>query len=327
MAMYSVELRRYIKNYSQYENPRASVKEKIEVGQPHLFDFEYPFFDETKRKDFERKWIRRFYMTEIGFETIELFKFHLENWMNEKMPYYNQRFESELIKFDPLMNTIMDKTQDHTKDLTTRLDSKDNGDFETHTASDGESSSESTGNMISDGTVDQNGTSKNDESGTKNGNNKNVNDGSSFSRNVIADTPDKRLEITTDDGKGILKYASKIDENTGKTHNDETITIDEDTTKNQNGVTTDKSVSHDEANSKSNTNGETHEVGKATGVNSLTGVRDGKNNEIGNQKEHYLGKIGVETYSEMLQKYRDTFIRIESEIYEECRKDLFMLVY
>jgi len=35
----------------------------------------------------------------------------------------------------------------------------------------------------------------------------------------------------------------------------------------------------------------------------------------------------VETYSEMLTKYRETFLRIESEIYDECRKDLFMLVY
>ena len=327
MALYSIELRRYIDHFSQYDFPRPSIREKIEKGRSHLFDFDYPFFDESKRKEFETKWIRRFYMNEIGFETIELFKFHLENWMNEKMPYYNKRFESELIKFDPLMNTVMDRTKDHSKDLTTRLDSKENGSFETHSANDNETHVVGTGSMINDGTVDNTGTSKTDTIGTKKGNNKNVNDGTNFARTLDEDTPDGRLDITTEEGKGIIVSASKINEVTGKDHNDETITIDENTSSNTTGNTTDKTISHDEASSKTATDSESHDVGKITGTNETTGLKDGKNNEIGNEKEHYVGKIGVETYSEMLMKYRETFLRIESEIYEECRKDLFMLVY
>jgi len=327
MAMYSIELRRYIDSFSQYQYPRPSIKEKIDIGQPHLFDFDYPFFDESKRKDFERKWIRRFYMTEVGFETIELFKFHLENWMNEKMPYYNQRFESELIQFDPLKNTEMTREKDHIKDGTSNLDSKEDGQFETHTANDNETHVVGTGSMTSDGTVDNNGTSKNDETGTKKGNNTNTSDGTNFTRTLEEDTPDGRLDITTEDGKGIIRYASKISENTGKDHNQENISIDENTSKNATGETTDKSVSHDEANTKSASDSESHDVGKATGTNGTIGNKNGKTNEKFNENENYVGKIGVETYSEMLEKYRKTFIRIEEEIYEECRKDLFMLVY
>jgi len=375
MALYSDELYNYIDHFSQYDYPPKSIKEKIEVGQPHLFDFEYPFFDETKRKDFERKWIRRFYMTEVGFETIELFKFHLENWMNEKMPYYNQRFKSELIQFDPLMNTIMDRSKDKTvdgtrndkvdtsgnKNGTFHIDTKDNeetknntsenGTFETNTQNDGTSHNETTGNAVSDGTIDNTGTSKTDVTGTKKGNNKNTSDANDFARVLEEDTPDGRLDITTEDGKGIIRYASKINENTGKNHNEEIISIDENTSSNTNADTTDKSVTHDETNSKATSDGTTKDVGKASGTNETTGVQsgskdksgfqDGKNTETStgnsnleqetNQKasenEHYLGKIGVETYSEMLMKYRETFLRIESEIYEECRKDLFMLVY
>lgn len=355
MAMYSVELKRYIDHFTQYEFPPKSIKEKIEIGTPYLFDFEYPFFDESKRKEFERKWVRRFYMTEIGFETIELFKFHLENWMNEKMPYYNQRFKSELIEFDPLMNTVMDRNKDKVvdgtrndnvdtignKNGTFHTDTKENGSFETHTANDNETHSVTNSTLTSDGTIDQNGTSKTDETGTKKGNNKNTSDGTNFARTLEEDTPDGRLDITTEDGKGIIRYASKINEVTGKDHNDETISIDENTTKNSTGETTDKSVTHDESKGHSATDSESHDVGRATGTNETTGFQDGrtnedrtgnskldqKTNETGNEKEHYVGKIGVETYSEMLQKYRETFIRIESEIYEECRKDLFMLVY
>ena len=341
MAQYTHELRRYIDSFSQYSSKPLSIKERINIGQPHLFDFDYPFFDESKRKDFERKWIRRFYMTEVGFETIELFKFHLENWMNEKMPYYNQRFESELIKFDPLKNTEMqrDKTKSidgsRNDDVTTtgnkngtfHIDTKENGSFDTQTANDNESKGNNSGTMSSDGTVDNNGTSKNDETGTKKGNNSNTSDGTNFARVLEEETPDGRLDITTEDGKGIIRYASKINENTGKDHNQENINIDENTSKNSTGETTDKSVTHDEANTKSASDSESHDVGKATGTNGTIGNKNGKTNEKFNENENYVGKIGVETYSEMLTKYRETFLRIESEIYDECRKDLFMLVY
>lgn len=327
LAMYSIELRRYIDSFSQYQFPRPSIKEKIDIGTPHLFDFDYPFFDETKRKDFERKWVRRFYMTEVGFETIELFKFYLENWMNEKMPYYNQMFKSELLEFDPLRNFEIDKKKDHSKDGTSRLDTNEDGKFETHTANDNETHVVGTGSMTSDGTVDSNGTTKLDETGTKKGNNKNESTGNNFARTLESDTPDKRIAITTEDGQGVIEYASKINEVTGKNNDTENITIDENTTKNSNGNTTDNTTTHDEANTKSATDSESHDVGKATGTNNATGFKDGKTHENGNQNEHQIGKYGTETYSEMLMKYRETFLRIESEIYEECRKDLFMLVY
>lgn len=355
MAMYSIELRRYIDSFSQYQNPRTSIKEKIEIGRPHLFDFDYPFFDESKRKDFERKWIRRFYMTEVGFETMELFKFHLENWMNEKMPYYNKRFKSELIQFDPLMNTVMDKQKDHSKDGkrndvidetqnkdgTFHIDTHDEGKFQTNTTNDGTSHNEGTGNVVSDGTVDGKTDKTVEDIGSKKGNNKNTTDGTNFARILEEDTPDGRLDITTEDGKGIIRYASKINENTGKDHSEEIQSIDESTKKNGLDNTIEKTTSHDEANSKTTSDGTTKDVGSATGTNENNGFQDGRNNEnkvgnsqldqktneVGNQNEHYVGKIGVETYSEMLQKYRETFIRIESEIYDECRKDLFMLVY
>mgnify|MGYP001604760735 FL=1 len=44
-------------------------------------------------------------MREIGFETVGLFKFKLENKLNEIMPYYNQLYLSERMEFDPLANT------------------------------------------------------------------------------------------------------------------------------------------------------------------------------------------------------------------------------
>ncbi|AZU99786.1 lower collar protein [Bacillus phage DK2] len=355
MALYSIELRRYIDHFTQYERPQPPIKRRIEVGQPHLFDFDYPFFDESKRKEFERKWIRRFYMREVGFETIELFKFHLENWMNERMPYYNQRFKSELIKFDPLMNTVMDREKNktidgsRTDDITTKgnkngtfhVDTKDNGKFHTDSQADNDGISNSTGNYNADGTVTQKGDSLENQTTTKVGDNTVNSNGTNFVRNLDEDTPDGRLDITTEDGKGIIRYASKIHESTGKNTNQDVTSIDERGTRQTTGETNDSSVSHDEGKTTNQTTTENHETAKVDGTTENSGFQDGRNNEDttgnsnldqktnqkGNETEHYLGKIGVETYSEMLMKYRETFLSIETEIYDECERKLFMLVY
>jgi hypothetical protein len=39
------------------------------------------------------------------------------------------------------------------------------------------------------------------------------------------------------------------------------------------------------------------------------------------------GKIGSQSYSQMVQEYRETFLRIEKDLFSEMRKELFMVVY
>jgi hypothetical protein len=82
----------------------TSTKDRIEQGRKILFDFDYPIFDETYRVDFETRFIRKFYMREIGFETEGLFKFNLETWLTIEMPYWNKMYESTLLAYDPLKN-------------------------------------------------------------------------------------------------------------------------------------------------------------------------------------------------------------------------------
>lgn len=63
---------------------------------------DYPIFDELYRKPLNDKIIEHYSFREIGFETAELFKRFLNRTMNEIMPYYNQLYKSELLKFTPL---------------------------------------------------------------------------------------------------------------------------------------------------------------------------------------------------------------------------------
>ena len=110
-----VLLKRYIESFTYY-HPELSRKERIEVGRKQLFDFDYPFYDETKRAEFETKFINHFYLREIGSETMGSFKFNLDEYLNLNMPYWNKMFLSNLEEFPIFddMDYTIDEKQKYT---------------------------------------------------------------------------------------------------------------------------------------------------------------------------------------------------------------------
>jgi hypothetical protein len=256
MATYTITLKEIVDLYAL--DGATNLRDKIELARTKIFDFDYPFYDETKRADFETDFIRNFFMREIGFETEELWKFQLENYLRINMGYWNNLFKSELIQFNPLDNTKTDSTHDTTNDQTM------NGSSETKGNSNGTSSQSTNGSLV-----------END-----------------FQRHLESDTPDTRLSITANDGQGVIEYANRIDEDT-----------------NNNSKTSSGAAS-----------GSTTESSDATSTASQT------TNETESAITHKEGKIGVQSFSKMLQEYRETFLRIEKEIFKEMNQ-LFMLVY
>ena len=69
---------------------------ELRMLENNLFDFEYPFYDEEHKIEFEKKFIYHYYFNEIGFETIARFKQYLKAYLFRVMPYYNQLYEIEL---------------------------------------------------------------------------------------------------------------------------------------------------------------------------------------------------------------------------------------
>lgn len=63
----------------------------VEDGQ-EIFDFNYPFYNEERRKQFEQHFIEHFYFDEIGQETPARFKHRLKIKLNLIMPYWNKIF-------------------------------------------------------------------------------------------------------------------------------------------------------------------------------------------------------------------------------------------
>lgn len=73
----------------------------------------YPIFDENYRASLNAKIVEHYYFREIAFETVALFVRFLNRKMNEIMPYYNQLYQSALLKITPL--TRLDYTEDYKK--------------------------------------------------------------------------------------------------------------------------------------------------------------------------------------------------------------------
>ena len=95
MARYTLELR------TIYEDPNFK-----------LFDFDYEFYDNALKSNFERKFFEHYYFDEIGFPTIQKFKHMLKAKLNLIMPYYKQLYNIEVqsINVDFLLQKDLKET-------------------------------------------------------------------------------------------------------------------------------------------------------------------------------------------------------------------------
>lgn len=141
----------------------------IAEAAPLFFNFNFPFYDETKRAEFEQNFLRHFYMREIGLETIDYFMLRLEDKLNTIMPYYNKLLTANAKEYDPFYNEIIDESI--TRDRT----GKTNGTDTTAT------SSNSTTKGTTTNTTESNANDSNQQSDLPQGNLANFNDDSYLS--------------------------------------------------------------------------------------------------------------------------------------------------
>ena len=80
----------------------TNINSVLDKSWNKVFDFDFPLFDDNYRKALCIKILRHFYTREICEETVGLWKLRLNDKLNMIMPYYNQLYESELIKINPL---------------------------------------------------------------------------------------------------------------------------------------------------------------------------------------------------------------------------------
>lgn len=214
MSKYTTEVRFICESKSGLENSSGAdnVDEVITGAWNKIFTSKAPFFDESYRSVLCQKILKHYYLREICCETVGIWKL----WMNERletiMPYYNQLYESELIKFEPLNDVNLTRKHDRTVDGTEERN--------------GETSDTSNGTREVTGTNDTNetGTGKTTTSASSD----------ATKRDLYSDTP--QGAITGLENENYLTNARKITDGVTSSGNENTNTtrnIDNDYTENE----------------------------------------------------------------------------------------------
>lgn len=159
----------------------------------NLFDFEYNFYSDEARPNFEQLFKDYFRFREIGFETVPRFKHELKSKLNLIMPYYTQLYETEVKSKD--INFLLNKdlketfTRELTQTGTEDSSSQNSGtDISTNTSStEASSNSTSKESYLDNGNADINLTEGN-LTGVSGNNSEGSTASSSSTNNTISST-------------------------------------------------------------------------------------------------------------------------------------------
>lgn len=141
MAQDTIQLRtfvtQWVKDAGAYNSAMPEWKQDFSPAYARLGLDEYPIYDESKRRRLNDKFIRHYWMREIGCETVGHFCLWCSNTFNEIMPYYNKMYETELLSVEHLLGIKRRKVVDMLRDFDEI--SSGNGSADTSTSSTGKS--------------------------------------------------------------------------------------------------------------------------------------------------------------------------------------------
>lgn len=304
MARYTVELR---------EIHKSGLK---------IFNFDYDFYDPSKKSEFEQKFINHFYFREIGVETVGRFQHYLKCKCDEVLPYYNLLFKTALYEYDVKNNYNL--TETFTKTSTNARTATEN--------------------------VNQNGTANNTETATANKTNtlnsttdhtennevnrtEEVNESGKLDKTSTSDIDGKKVESDTPPGllsmadikNNVYASRAEIEDTTNKIVDEQTNSADK--TSNSNDSTLIDAFDKVNATSTDTQTGTTINNGTSTAATNAT------RNENDNNTETYtlerVGDIGVDTTPDKLKKHieiQKIFTTIYTQFFDQC-EDLFMQLY
>lgn len=315
MSKYTTEVRFICESLTGYDESQGydDIDSIIDDAIPLIFSFDFPIFDESYRNVLCTKILRHYYTREIGLETYGLWKLKLQTKLNEIMPYYNQLYKSELLKFNPLYDVDMTtvNTGSKTGESTTignssnsRTRSDKNNLSEVDNAED---SRTNTSNGHSDVTSQNTSVEKGENSNQKIGTN----------RDLYSDTPQGALNGV--ESENYLTNARKITDNVTDTSSSQKDSVGVNT---QTGSDTNTET----------TSGKNSRVNTKEANSSGTETNTGRDENIGRSKntEDYvmqvMGKTGGVSYSKLLKDFRDTFLNIDMDVINDLG-DLFMLLW
>ena len=317
MSKFTTEVRFICETYAGLDESVGYDKINEVIHESHTKVMgDYPIFDENYREVLDTKILRHYYTREICEETVGLWKLRLNTRMNEIMPYYNKMYESELIKFNPMYDIDLNKTQARNTDM--------DGDLT--------STNSETGSVNKE--IDRNGTSKRDIESKGNtqitgGTSGKTEEHTGTNGNTESESEDNTVIKYSDTPQGGLDGMEEISDNLYLTSAQ--ITDAKNQSKDKSNQQTDsigistQSTSTSTSDTQDRSDDRTWtEGGSEKSEDTRSGIKNEKNrvNTTEDYLEHVQGKRGGRSYSSLLVEYRESFINIDKMVIDELA-DLF----
>ena len=312
MSKYTTEVRFICEHEAGYDESKGAndVDTILTNSWNKIFTTNCTFFDNTYRSILCKKILKHYYLREIGAEVVGIWKLWMNTKLEEIMPYYNQLYASALLEFDPF------KDVDYTKEHTGSSDGTKNVEGETNSQNDksgssavtGNTSINTTGNKSTDGTYTDEGTVGDARDISTNGSWSSS--GSKSDR--YSDTPQGTIANTDVEGNAYLTNVRLIGESASGSNGDTTFDNNLQT-KNLLGTNTSAESYNDDTDSTKNENNVYEESDATNSTNSVNESVSSTDLYI----EHIAGKMNTTPYSDLLQKYRETFLNIDMMVIGE----------
>ena len=301
MSKYTTEVR-YICEHDAGLTESAdagSVDNVISKSWNKIFTTNCHFFDEDYRSILCSKILKHYYLREISSETVGIWKLWVNTKLEEIMPYYNMLYESALLEFDPFKDVDYQRTHDG--------ESEDTHDGESDTTKDVDTDYSSSEAKTGRDTMTETGTVTDARSTSKAG----TYSGTDSKTDRYSDTPQGTIANADLEGNAYLTNVRLIGENNSGS-NGENIIDNNTETRNL----TDTTV-----------------YGSGNNIVGSSSVDDSTHNEnsyidhnTNNYIEHVFGKMSTTPYSELLNKFRETFLNIDMMVIEEF-DELFLRLW
>lgn len=106
MSKYTMTIKDIVDDYSMLSESKK-IDDKLDYARQYIFDFDYPIIDESTKKRIEIAILKHYYLREIAFETIGIFKIKLNDRLNLIMSRYNALYEKQDLSLSPYINSYI----------------------------------------------------------------------------------------------------------------------------------------------------------------------------------------------------------------------------
>ena len=290
-----------------------------------VFTFDYPIYNNNMedKKEFEEKFIQKFYYREIGFETPYQFNQRLYSLFLTRMPYYEQLYKTEWMRVGKDMMNSKDLIETTTHTLNEESTTSD------HSSSSQTNKATSTGTNTQSGTQEGTSSTTNTSEQTTTNNLTSVvdqdtsvsNTSSSEQNHQQSNLADGVASVSLD--KGYLTSVSK--DNTSATSTDTTTN---DTTTTNTGTVAVESSSSDKGTTSQTVSSSTESSQSDSSENQMNSSQMGKGNRGLTETTtfHSHGDIGIQTPAYAITEWRKIIINLDEMILNEC-ESLFLKIY